>query len=363
MFARGIHRASWGIRPVSDSLTSPTARRKITGVGIRVLGPVEVDGGESLRPRDRLVLAALAVRPGRALAADEIAEAVWSTEPPASWPKQVQICVARLRKVLGFSAIATRPEAGYSLVTEQVELDSIEFVELLDRGRHLAAAGEPDRAATALTRALALVRGTPFSMLEHWPPAGIEAARVGELVLGAEDDLVEARLAVGEHRELVSLAESLVAQQPLRERRWAALALAQYRCGRQADALRTLRRARALLREQLGVDPGPDLVSLEELVLRQDDSLRSAPTPRIVSAECPYKARCVGRGGPALRTRLRDRCLSSAIVRLTRARGDGSVRFGKVVSRAGWARARPGAAWDALPRRGPRAGRPGRDAK
>ena len=76
-------------------------------MAIRVLGPVEVDGGESLRPRDRVVLAALAVCHGRALTSEEIADAVWGDQPPASWTKQVQICVARLRKVLSPGAIET----------------------------------------------------------------------------------------------------------------------------------------------------------------------------------------------------------------------------------------------------------------
>ena len=258
-------------------------------MGIRVLGPVEVDGGESLRPRDRLVLAALAVRSGRSVAPEEIGDAVWGDQPPVSWSKQVQICVARLRKVLGPGAIETSPDGGYRLVADRVEVDKDSFEKLVVRGRQLAATGEPDRAATAVAGALALVRGDPYRNLHHWAPAASEIARLTDLIRTAEEDLLEARLAVGEHREVASHAEALVAQDPLRERRWAALALAQYRCGRQADALRSLRRARSVLREQLGIDPGPDLVALEERILRQDESLRAVAEPRAVSAACPYK--------------------------------------------------------------------------
>jgi DNA-binding SARP family transcriptional activator/WD40 repeat protein len=258
-------------------------------VGIRVLGPVEVDGGESLRPRDRRVLATLAVRSGRSVAPEEIGDAVWGDQPPVSWAKQVQICVARLRKVLAPGAIETSPDGGYRLVTDRAELDKDRFEELLARGRQFAATGEPDRAATAVAGALAMVRGEPYRTLDHWAPAASEIARLIDLIRTAEEDLLEARLAVGEHREVASRAEALVAQEPLRERRWGALALAQYRCGRQADALRSLRRARAVLREQLGIDPGPDLVALEERILRQDESLRAIAEPRAVSAECPYK--------------------------------------------------------------------------
>lgn len=256
---------------------------------IRVIGPVEVDGGESLRPRDRLVLGALAVRSGRGLTREEIADAVWGDQPPASWAKQVQICVARLRKVLAPGAIETLPDGGYRLATERVELDVARFEESVARGRRLAATGEPDRAAVALAGALAMVRGDAYRTLDHWAPAASETARLTDLVRTAEEDLLEARLAVGEHREVASDAEALVARDPLRERRWGALALAQYRCGRQADALRSLRLARSLLREELGIDLGPALVGLEERILRQDESLRAVAEARSVSVECPYK--------------------------------------------------------------------------
>jgi DNA-binding SARP family transcriptional activator/WD40 repeat protein/energy-coupling factor transporter ATP-binding protein EcfA2 len=257
-------------------------------VGIHVLGPVEVDGGESLRPRDRQVLAALAVRSRRSVTPEEIADAVWGDEPPASWSKQVQICVAHLRKVLEPGAIETSPEGGYRL-TSRTEVNSERFEELVARGRQLAATGEPDRAASVLAGALALVRGNPYRSLDHWAPATGEIARLTDLIRTAEEDLLEARLAVGEHREVASRAPAQVAEEPLRERRWAALALAQYRCGRQADALRSIRQARAVLREQLGVDPGPDLVALEARILRQDESLRAIAEPRPMSDQCPYK--------------------------------------------------------------------------
>ncbi|MDQ4053059.1 MAG: winged helix-turn-helix domain-containing protein [Actinomycetota bacterium] len=257
-------------------------------MGIHMLGPVHVDGGEALTPRDRLVLSALAVRRGLVVAPTEIAEAVWGEDPPPSWPKQVQICVARLRKVLGRGVIDTI-DGGYRLFPEAADLDVDDFEGLVTRGRELARTGEPDRSATAFARALALFRGEPFGGLDGWHHAKTESARLEELRRSAEDDLLEVRLAVGDHREVAALAETLVGQDPLRERRWAALALAQYRCGRQADALRTLRRARLLLLEQLGIDPGPELTSLEEQILRQDPALRATPVPRSISADCPYK--------------------------------------------------------------------------
>jgi DNA-binding SARP family transcriptional activator/WD40 repeat protein len=257
-------------------------------VGIHALGTVHVDGGEALRPRDRRVLGALVARRDQVMAPDEIADAAWPEGVPASWAKQVQICIARLRKVLGADSIETQ-SVGYRLVSHKVLLDVLEFEEHVARARTLVETGEPDRAAPLYARALALFRGEPFSGLDGWPPALTEAARLKGLCRDVEDELLEARLTLGEHREVAPLAQALVADDPLREGRWATLALAEYRCGRQADALATLRQARALLREQLGIDPGPELRTLEDRILRQDPELRAVAVRRTVSADCPYK--------------------------------------------------------------------------
>ena len=107
MDTRGFRRAFSGIRLVSAPLTGIWWRSTICAVDICVLGPVTVHGGEALRPRDRLVLGALAVKRGHVLAPAEIADAVWGDTPPPSWPKQVQICVVSLRKALGPNAIET----------------------------------------------------------------------------------------------------------------------------------------------------------------------------------------------------------------------------------------------------------------
>jgi hypothetical protein len=132
---------------------------------------------------------------------------------------------------------------------------------LLDRGRHFVNTGEAERAASTFASALGLWRGSPFDELDCWGPGRNEAARLEELRRSAEEDLLEVRLAAGEHRHVVADAELCVAEEPLRERRWAMLATAQYRCGRQGDALRSLRQARRTLVEELGVAPGLELGS------------------------------------------------------------------------------------------------------
>jgi DNA-binding SARP family transcriptional activator/WD40 repeat protein len=257
-------------------------------VGVLLLGPPSVDGSDGLRPRELTVLAALAVRRPQAVGADQVAEALWGADPPTTWPKQVQICVARLRKALGSTAIETTA-GGYVLALPDDDIDICRFEVLVERGRTLAATGEPDRAVPTFQRALSLWRGSPFEDLDGWEPARSDAARLAEMRRSAEEDLLDARLSVGEHRDVAAAAETLVADAPLRERRWAILALAQYRCGHQADALRSLQRARHALVDQLGIDPSAELTTLEAAILRQDGALDAVAEPAPVRDDCPYK--------------------------------------------------------------------------
>ena len=144
--------------------------RHSAAVGVSVLGPVEVDGGSSLEPRDRAVLAVLAIRRGQVVSPAQFADALWGDSPPGSWPKQVQICIGRLRRVLGSAAIETTA-GGYRLTLDDDDIDVRRFESLVERARVLRASGEPDRAAATLGRGLALWRGSPLEQLDGWLPA------------------------------------------------------------------------------------------------------------------------------------------------------------------------------------------------
>lgn len=91
-------------------------------MGINVLGPLTVDGPGRLGPHDRVVLQALATRPGLPVSPDELADAVWGDRPPASAAKNLQSCIVRLRKVLGAQAIVTSAH-GYLLAVGLYEWD------------------------------------------------------------------------------------------------------------------------------------------------------------------------------------------------------------------------------------------------
>ncbi len=258
-------------------------------MGIGVLGPLTVDGDVGAPgPRDRVVLAALTVARGRVLSAEQLADALWGETPPPSSGKVVQGCVMRLRKVLGRQAIETSPH-GYRLVVQGDDIDATRFEHLVGRARELLTLGEPERAAYAVTEALGLWRGRPLEEVENWAPARTEAGRLVELRLAAEELGVESALSAGRYQEVLAEAGRLVEEAPVRERRWALLALAQYQAGRQSEALRTLHRLRAVLVGELGIDPSPDVAALEQAILRQDPSLVAATGSVEPSATCPYR--------------------------------------------------------------------------
>jgi DNA-binding SARP family transcriptional activator len=255
---------------------------------LRVLGTLTLDEGRiELAPRDRLVLAALAARNGTSVSVESLATALWGEDLPASWSKVIPGCIMRLRRAVAPVSIETSA-MGYRLVARGVDLDAETFERSVARGLELLELGEPDRAAHALTQALALWRGQPFADLPDWEPARIASYRLEEIRLAAEESLLEARLQTGDLLDVVAQARARVAEAPMRERRWVILGLAQYRQGRQADALATVRRGRELLAAELGLDPCAELAALDQAILRQDPSLLSAPVFRAGSLDCPY---------------------------------------------------------------------------
>ena len=238
-------------------------------MGIKVLGPLTVDGSGELGRRDRVVLASLATSPGHPVSADQLCDALWGERPPASADKILQGCVVRIRKVLGREAVQTSPH-GYALHLPADDVDSLRFEDQVGRARELLTLGEADRAAYLLTDALALWHGEAFADLESWEPAVAAGTRLSELRLEAEELRVDALLRAGRYREVLSEAQVLVRAAPLREHRWMLLARAQYQSGQQGEALRTIHQLKGVLAEHLGIDPGPDVVALETSILRQD---------------------------------------------------------------------------------------------
>ena len=130
---------------------------------IGLLGPLEVDERSTrLGTRDRVVLAALAMHPGDVLSVDQLADAVWGDEPPASWSKNLQGCISRLRKLLGPELIETA-EQGYRLRVPADTVDAEELTRAAGRARELLTLGESEHARYVAGQALELWRGRPLS--------------------------------------------------------------------------------------------------------------------------------------------------------------------------------------------------------
>ncbi|HEY8473311.1 MAG TPA: BTAD domain-containing putative transcriptional regulator, partial [Natronosporangium sp.] len=263
----------------------------------RILGPIRVDlGGRELAltaGRERMLLAILLLHANQLVTGARLIDAIWPNDLPRHARNQLQGCVSRLRKRLagaGFTGqlIVTEP-TGYRAVIEPDDLDLLVFRRQVEQAR--AAVGEQRyREASARYReALGLWRGPMPDELGHL------AAAVEEERTQALEDCVAAELAAGAGRELVAELTDLVRQHPLRESLHRALMLALYRAGRQADALAAFRRARELLHDQLGIEPGVELRQLHRAILNRDPALAGppaapvppVPVPRQLPADVP----------------------------------------------------------------------------
>ena len=246
----------------------------------RILGPLEVlDEGRSVTlggTKQRTLLALLLVHANETLTTDRLIDELWGERPPANAAKTVQVHVSRLRKALAADAVGgpvvTR-ERGYELEVDPERLDSHRFEQLLAKGGSELGAGRPEGARAVLEQALSLWRGEPLADLAHERFAQGEISRLEDLRVGAFEQLVEAKLALGAHAEVVSQLESLIDEHPYREGLRAQLMFALYRCDRQADALQAYQDARRTLVEELGIEPGERLRKLEQAILAQDPAL------------------------------------------------------------------------------------------
>jgi DNA-binding SARP family transcriptional activator len=252
----------------------------------RILGPLEVldkDGRVALGgDKQRALLALLLVNAGETLSTDRLIDELWGEHPPATAAKTVQVHISRLRKALAAGdpdgVVVTR-EHGYQLEIDPERLDARRFERLLGEGRAELAERRPERAATVLEDALALWRGRPLADLAYEPFAQAEIARLEELREAALEQLIEAKLALGRHVEVIGELEALIGAFPYREHLRAQLMLALYRSDRQADALQAYQDARVTLTGELGIEPGERLRELERAILAQDPALAAPARP------------------------------------------------------------------------------------
>ena len=257
---------------------------------------VVVDDGQALvavgPPKQRALLALLALSAGTPVPAERLVDQLWAGRPPRTAAHSVQVYVSDLRARLragGGDPIETWA-GGYLLRAGPDDVDALAFEARLDDGRAALVAGRAEQAVRLLSSALDLWRGPALSDFAGEEFAQEPIARLDGLRLDALEELGQALLDVGDPARALRLAEQAVAGGPLRERPRRLLMVALYRLGRHAESLRSFVRYADLLSEDLGVEPSPDLRRLYERVLLHDPALLGAPpTAGDEAPRNPYK--------------------------------------------------------------------------
>lgn len=263
----------------SAAAGASTGRAQVT-----LLGPFEitVDGRPvSIKSsKERALLARLALQPGTVVPTDSLIAAVWSDDIlPDDPSRALRYHVWHLRELLEpdradrseGTLILTRP-TGYLLALDP---ESVDAVRLEADWAGLRLDDDPRRRRDTLAVLLDAWRPACFAGATTHGPLAEAAVRFDRLRSTILSDRIAADIALGRDADLVPELEQLVATHPFDERLRGHLMVALYRSGRQADALGVFTATRALLVEELGVEPGPELRDLEQRILRHDDALSS----------------------------------------------------------------------------------------
>ncbi|KFU75360.1 DNA-binding transcriptional activator of the SARP family [Amycolatopsis lurida] len=253
---------------------------------VELLGEVRAraDGRDLVlgSPRQRAVLAMLAVRVGGTVARAELIDGVWGDAAPASVEGSVYTYVHGLRRALSAAGekVLIRSAAGYRLLLAPSQVDLSVAEAQVEKAREVATSGHQSAAADILAECLAQWRGSPLHGIPG-PFAAAERTRLTEWRFELIEERADLMLAADRHREVIAELVEAAEEEPFRERLRAQLMLALYRSGQRADALAEFDNARLLLTDQLGLDPSAELTDLHLRMLRSDPALDLAPEPHV----------------------------------------------------------------------------------
>ncbi|MGZ5403886.1 MAG: ATP-binding protein [Nocardioides sp.] len=283
------------------------------------------------------LLARLALAAGSHVRADVLIEDLWSTPTGRN---TLQSKVSQLRRGLRDRDLVLGDQDGYTLAVDPAAVDAVRVVALAAQATDARTAGDPAAALARASEGLALYRGEVLVDVGDW--AAPHRTRLQEVRLALVEDAMAARVVLGAGSEIVGELESLVGQHPLREGLWTSLITALYRAGRQAEALAAYGRIRRALVDELGIEPGPALRSLERRVLQQSPSLDGATTTATgVPGNLPARAApLVGRD-----ENLADLVAALAEHRLVNVVGTAGVGKTRLATEAGRGLKAPGGVW------------------
>jgi len=247
--------------------------------GFGVLGPVQLTIDEVAQPlggvKQRAVLAYLVLNANRPVSTEALAQAVWEENPPSDIRISLHTIVSNLRKPLrdaGLDArtILSRAGTGYRITVAEDACDIQRFRVRKESGLRAMAAGRFSVASEVLSNALAQWRGTALADLQGLGFADAFATALDDERIGVIEARAQAEIAQGRADNVISELAELADKYPLREPLREQLITALYVSGRQSDALEALRRLRATLADELGIDPVASIRELEARMLRQE---------------------------------------------------------------------------------------------
>ncbi len=246
-------------------------------IRFEVLGSFELWHDEDNRtPKSgklRQALALLALSANRVVPVDVVIAELWGPAPPRTAVNTAQTYVYQLRRLLrqltsdGEGVTIETSPPGYRLVARQDQSDVDAFTRFSRQGRAMLAEGRAEAASERLGQALALWRGEPLSNVAAGPARDGHAEELRERRMDVLRLRIQADTDLGRHRELVPELKMLVREHPLDEWLHGRLILALHALGRRAEALDAYQRLRTLLRDELGLDPSPEVGRIHQQIL------------------------------------------------------------------------------------------------
>jgi DNA-binding SARP family transcriptional activator len=285
------------------------------GLRIGVLGPLQGtrDGAPISLPRGRaaVLLAVLALSPGRPIGSARLAELIWDDDDrPERARARLQTVVARLRGLL--AGLVVTAGDGYLLDIEPAQVDLWRFRQLVqDAGR------SPASALAGLDEAVGLWRGEPLADVRSAALDRDVIPGLTEEYLSAVQQRAGLGLAAGQAEPVTAELRGLTGRYPLREPLWELLMRALAQAGRPAEAIAEYHRARQLLAGELGVDPSPELQGLYQQLLLADQVTATGLAPDR-APESPAAAPATRPGGPLRRLPADTRVFTGRRPELTR---------------------------------------------
>ena len=250
-----------------------------------VLGEVRVEVDGAVRTptgkRDRALVALLALSPGDSVPADTVAAGLWGALVPPEGA--LDALVERVRADCTGAALESGPD-GLRLAIEPADVDALEAQRLADLSHEQAADHQPWEALDSVDQALAGWRGPVLSGVDDVPFARPYVDRFDELRHTLAEERFELLFRLGRSAQAIDELRAATREHPTRERYWGQLMTALHREQRTQEALEVYADARAVMADELGIEPGEALQRIEAAILLEDPArdpeLGDHPMPR-----------------------------------------------------------------------------------